>query len=119
MPCEHRRTGSPAGFTGCRERTNAREAATHTVPAVPPERSDIAMLSTQLRVPGTRRSAGARRVLAAAAALLAALTAVATVTTANASVPALPAGWSQVFADDFDGPADTLPSSANWQFDLG
>ena len=38
---------------------------------------------------------------------------------AQAAVPPTPTGWSLVWADDFNGGANTLPSSANWQIDLG
>jgi beta-glucanase (GH16 family) len=36
-----------------------------------------------------------------------------------ADAPPPDPGWSLVFSDNFDGPAGQLPSSANWQFDLG
>ncbi|MFG2005548.1 glycoside hydrolase family 16 protein [Spirillospora sp. NPDC048911] len=39
--------------------------------------------------------------------------------TAHASVPPPPTGWSLVWSDDFDGPANSLPSSSNWQIDTG
>ncbi|WP_434741540.1 glycoside hydrolase family 16 protein [Micromonospora sp. SH-82] len=56
-----------------------------------------------------------------------ALAVVATVTTglagvavsANAAVPTLAPGWSLVWADDFTGAANTLPSAANWIIDTG
>ncbi len=38
---------------------------------------------------------------------------------ASATVPAPPAGWTTVFSDDFNGTANTAPSSANWIYDLG
>ncbi|MFG1813281.1 carbohydrate-binding protein [Kribbella sp. NPDC049174] len=38
---------------------------------------------------------------------------------AQASVPPPPAGWTTVWSDDFDGPGNTLPSSANWIIDTG
>jgi len=38
---------------------------------------------------------------------------------ANAAVPAPPSGWTQIWADDFTGPAGSLPSGANWIIDLG
>ena len=37
---------------------------------------------------------------------------------ANAAVPPAP-GWTPVWSDDFTGPANTLPSGGNWQFDIG
>ncbi|MGW6917083.1 acyltransferase family protein [Kitasatospora sp. NPDC054939] len=30
-----------------------------------------------------------------------------------------PDGWTRVFRDDFDGPAGSRPSAADWQYDLG
>jgi beta-glucanase (GH16 family) len=38
---------------------------------------------------------------------------------AEATVPPPDAGWTQVWADDFNGNAGTLPSSSNWIFDIG
>ncbi|RZQ62124.1 glycoside hydrolase family 16 protein [Amycolatopsis suaedae] len=38
---------------------------------------------------------------------------------AGASVPPPPAGWTQVWADDFNGPANSLPNTGNWRFSLG
>ncbi len=38
---------------------------------------------------------------------------------AQASVPPPPTGWTTVWSDDFDGPGNTLPSSANWIIDTG
>jgi beta-glucanase (GH16 family) len=38
---------------------------------------------------------------------------------AQASVPPPPTGWTTVWSDDFDGPSNTLPSSANWIIDTG
>jgi beta-glucanase (GH16 family) len=38
---------------------------------------------------------------------------------ANASVPPTPSGWTQVFADDFNGAANTGVNTANWIYDLG
>ncbi|QDQ09959.1 glycoside hydrolase family 16 protein [Streptomyces spectabilis] len=37
---------------------------------------------------------------------------------ANADVPPAP-GWTLQWSDDFDGPARSLPSAANWQVDTG
>ncbi|UQU66003.1 carbohydrate-binding protein [Couchioplanes caeruleus] len=60
-----------------------------------------------------------RRFLAAAAAS-AALTAPAFVAvSAQAALPPPPSGWTQVWADDFTGAANTLPSSGNWIIDTG
>ena len=39
--------------------------------------------------------------------------------TADAALPPPPSGWTQVWADDFTGAANTLPSSANWIIDTG
>ncbi|MGW1212546.1 glycoside hydrolase family 16 protein [Streptomyces sp. NPDC002499] len=38
---------------------------------------------------------------------------------ANASAPTPPAGWSQVFLDDFNGTAGTGVNTSNWQYDTG
>ncbi|WP_426511730.1 ricin-type beta-trefoil lectin domain protein [Dactylosporangium sp. McL0621] len=38
---------------------------------------------------------------------------------ASASLPAPPAGWTQVFADDFNGASGTGLNTANWLYDLG
>ncbi|GAB3279911.1 carbohydrate-binding protein [Kineosporia babensis] len=38
---------------------------------------------------------------------------------ATAAVPAPPAGFTTVWSDDFNGTANTLPSSSNWIFDIG
>ncbi|WP_457029490.1 carbohydrate-binding protein [Kitasatospora sp. P5_F3] len=38
---------------------------------------------------------------------------------ASASVPPAPTGWTQVFADDFTGPANTGVSTANWRYTTG
>ncbi|PSL56789.1 beta-glucanase (GH16 family) [Saccharothrix carnea] len=61
-----------------------------------------------------------RRVLATAAALITAVPlAVVATMSADASVPPTPPGWSLQWSDDFNGSANTLPSSSNWIFDLG
>ncbi|MFG1602717.1 carbohydrate-binding protein [Actinoplanes sp. NPDC049265] len=39
--------------------------------------------------------------------------------TADASLPPPPSGWTQVWADDFIGSANTLPSSSDWIIDTG
>jgi hypothetical protein len=67
-----------------------------------------------------RRFAHARTSLlavAAGAALLATAMLVATI--AHADVPPTPPGWTVAFADDFNGPAGSLPSSSNWRFSIG
>jgi beta-glucanase (GH16 family) len=38
---------------------------------------------------------------------------------AQAAAPPTPDGWNLAFVDDFAGPAGSLPSGSNWQFDLG
>ncbi|MFC4113005.1 glycoside hydrolase family 16 protein [Nonomuraea zeae] len=62
-----------------------------------------------------------RRRLAAVAAVLLALTGllVKVAVSASATVPATPSGWSLVWSDDFNGSANTLPSSSNWIIDTG
>jgi len=39
--------------------------------------------------------------------------------TAQTSAPAVPAGWTDVFTDDFGGAANTGVNTSNWQYDLG
>ncbi|MEU6665081.1 glycoside hydrolase family 16 protein [Streptomyces sp. NPDC046727] len=62
-----------------------------------------------------------RRALVAAVATLGLAVAVATAATApaDASVPTPPSGWTQVFADDFDGAAGSGVDTADWQYDTG
>ncbi|MFJ9588995.1 glycoside hydrolase family 16 protein [Streptomyces acidicola] len=38
---------------------------------------------------------------------------------AQASAPPPPSGWTQVFVDDFDGPANTGVNTSNWQYATG
>ena len=65
-----------------------------------------------------RTSATRKRLLTASiAAALCGSAAVAV--SAHAALPAPPAGWTQVWADDFNGGANTLPSSGNWIIDTG
>jgi hypothetical protein len=45
--------------------------------------------------------------------------AVAAALPANASAPTPPAGWSQVFVDDFTGAAGSGVNTSNWQYDTG
>ncbi|MFE2563951.1 glycoside hydrolase family 16 protein [Streptomyces mirabilis] len=58
-----------------------------------------------------------RRIVLAAVGTL--TLAVAAVLPANASAPTPPAGWSQVFVDDFNGAADSGVNTSNWQYDTG
>ncbi|QFY07279.1 carbohydrate-binding protein [Nonomuraea phyllanthi] len=62
-----------------------------------------------------------RRRLAAVAVVLVALSGllVKVAVSASASVPPTPSGWSLVWSDDFNGTANTLPSSTNWIIDTG
>ncbi|MEV4173519.1 glycoside hydrolase family 16 protein [Nonomuraea sp. NPDC049709] len=62
-----------------------------------------------------------RRRLAAVSVALAALCGllVQVAVSASASVPPTPSGWSLVWSDDFNGAANTLPSSSNWIIDTG
>jgi carbohydrate binding protein with CBM6 domain len=66
--------------------------------------------------PTPTRSRRRKLVMGAAAA---ALVVVPLTYPAEASVPPPDSGWTQVWADDFTGAANTLPSSANWIFDIG
>ena len=63
--------------------------------------------------PGRRRRLLA---LGAAAAMVAALP---LTNPAQADVPPPQSGWTQVWADDFNGSAGSLPSGNNWIFDIG
>jgi len=60
-----------------------------------------------------------RPVIAALAATVLVAAWLTAVIDARAAVPPPPTGWTQQFADDFTGPADSLPSGTNWQFDIG
>jgi beta-glucanase (GH16 family) len=60
-----------------------------------------------------------RRVLAVVAILCTVGTSATVAASAQAALPSPPAGWTQVWADDFTGGANTLPSSANWIIDTG
>ncbi|WP_199511623.1 carbohydrate-binding protein [Nucisporomicrobium flavum] len=60
-----------------------------------------------------------RRFLAAAAASAALTAPAAVAVSAQAALPPPPSGWTQVWADDFTGAANTLPSSGNWIIDTG
>jgi Ricin-type beta-trefoil lectin domain/Glycosyl hydrolases family 16 len=42
-----------------------------------------------------------------------------TASAAPSDVPAPPPGWTTVFSDDFNAPAGSPPSSANWTYDTG
>ncbi|GKQ41871.1 glycoside hydrolase family 16 protein [Streptomyces sp. A012304] len=50
---------------------------------------------------------------------LAAVAATAATLPANATAPTPPAGWTQVFLDDFNGAAGTGVNTANWQYATG
>ncbi|MFJ3231749.1 glycoside hydrolase family 16 protein [Streptomyces sp. NPDC086787] len=62
-----------------------------------------------------------RRTLVAVLATLAlaAVSATAATLPADASAPTPPSGWTQVFLDDFNGPAGSGVDTANWQYDKG
>ena len=60
-----------------------------------------------------------RRLLAVAATALAVGGSTAFAVSAQAALPPPPSGWTQVWADDFTGGANTLPSSGNWIIDTG
>jgi len=50
---------------------------------------------------------------------LAAAAAAAVTLPANASAPTPPSGWTQVFLDDFTGPAGTGVNTSDWQYSTG
>ncbi|MES9524062.1 glycoside hydrolase family 16 protein [Streptomyces capoamus] len=70
---------------------------------------------------GVPRPRPLRRALVAVAAALGLAAAVATAATApaSASAPTPPAGWTQVFADDFNGAAGSGVNTADWRYDTG
>ncbi|MCK1820757.1 glycoside hydrolase family 16 protein [Streptomyces sp. XM83C] len=70
---------------------------------------------------GTRPRRPLRRALLAAVSALGLAAAAATLASpsASASAPAPPSGWTQVFVDDFNGPAGSGVNTANWQYDTG
>lgn len=67
--------------------------------------------------PASPRRGRLRRTLLALASALS--IAAAGASTAQASAPTPPTGWSQVFVDDFDGPAGTGVNTSNWQYATG
>jgi Glycosyl hydrolases family 16 len=64
---------------------------------------------------GPRRPSNRAQFILALAALAASQAAPA----AHAEVPPTPPGWTLEFADDFEGPAGTLPSATRWRFSIG
>ncbi|MEU2064805.1 glycoside hydrolase family 16 protein [Streptomyces sp. NPDC013455] len=70
---------------------------------------------------GTPRPRPLRRAFVAVAATLGLAAAIATAATApaDASAPTPPSGWTQVFADDFNGPAGSGVNTADWQYATG
>jgi len=60
-----------------------------------------------------------RRVLLSLTAVAVTVAAATGTISANAAVPATPSGWSLAWSDDFNGAANSLPSSANWIIDTG
>ncbi|WP_445527871.1 glycoside hydrolase family 16 protein [Streptomyces cyslabdanicus] len=70
---------------------------------------------------GARRRRSVRRALVAVLGTLGLAAAAATAGTlpASASAPTPPSGWTQVFLDDFDGPAGSAVDTSNWQYDTG
>ncbi|CAM5544807.1 glycoside hydrolase family 16 protein [Streptomyces aurantiogriseus] len=68
-----------------------------------------------------RRRRPLRRALVAVLSTLglAAVAATAVTLPANASAPTPPAGWTQVFLDDFNGAAGTGVNTSNWQYATG
>jgi len=61
-----------------------------------------------------------RSASATAAAVLAISLGIAAISApARAALPPPPSGWTQVFADDFNGPAGTGLDTGNWRYDTG
>lgn len=79
-------------------------------------------MSVTSGIPRTlRRPRPIRRALVAVIGTLALAAGAATVSgpSASASVPPPPSGWTQVFADDFDGPAGSGVNTAHWRYSTG
>ncbi|MGO1056511.1 carbohydrate-binding protein [Crossiella sp. CA198] len=72
-----------------------------------------------IATPPARRTRSPRWAFAAATAAAAVVVPLTLFAPAGASVPPPAPGWTQVWADDFTGPAGSLPSGNNWIFDLG
>ncbi|ROS30777.1 ricin-type beta-trefoil lectin domain protein [Cellulomonas sp. PhB150] len=68
-----------------------------------------------LRVSRSRRRASLALAGLATLAVIGATSA----TSASAAVPAPPSGWTQVFADDFTGAANTGLNTGRWLYDIG
>jgi hypothetical protein len=71
---------------------------------------------TDPRTPSARRRWLSRAALVAAGIAAAALTGIGG---ATAAVPPTPSGWTQQFADDFNGSANTGLNTGSWLYDLG
>ncbi|WP_373287112.1 glycoside hydrolase family 16 protein [Wenjunlia tyrosinilytica] len=65
-----------------------------------------------------RRRALLSALIATTLALVGAAASLVATPQAHGAVPSTP-GWNLEWSDDFNGASGTLPSSANWQFDLG
>jgi beta-glucanase (GH16 family) len=75
---------------------------------------------TPVSAPARRRRPLRRALVAVLGTLgLAVATATVAVPSANASAPTPPAGWTQVFLDDFNGAAGTGVNTSNWQYATG
>ncbi|MGW0085704.1 glycoside hydrolase family 16 protein [Streptomyces sp. NPDC003393] len=83
--------------------------------------SEPSGISTGLPAGAHRRRRPVRRALVAVLSTLGLAAAAATAATlpANASAPTPPSGWSQVFLDDFDGPAGSGVDTGDWLYDTG
>jgi beta-glucanase (GH16 family) len=75
------------------------------------------MMLDRTRAPRAVR--GRRLLLAGVAGLAVVAASVAVVRDAGASVPPTPPGWTQLFADDFNGAANTGVNTGNWLYDVG
>jgi beta-glucanase (GH16 family) len=67
----------------------------------------------------SRRRVGRSRTLLGVAVLALLGASVAAAVNAGAAVPPTPTGWTQLFADDFNGTANTGVNSSNWLYDIG
>jgi beta-glucanase (GH16 family) len=108
-------------------KVTSRSAEMGLVPKVPMSRPEVHAVFHVLKGPRMteivntpRLSPRRRRLLAIGSAILVVAGAsVAGMYRAEAAVPAPPGGLNLVFADDFDGPANSAINTGNWRFDLG
>jgi F5/8 type C domain/Glycosyl hydrolases family 16 len=83
------------------------------------ENTDIQAGPGQVRRAGRFKAGASALVLVASTVGIASFTVLASEGTANAAVPAPPAGFSLTWSDDFSGAASTGVDGATWKYDTG